>query len=53
MGFSSLSNTPIIKKIDKVKNLIIDWQVTLVDDEGKPAVKVDDLGDHDSEDNVA
>nr|GEW96020.1 hypothetical protein [Tanacetum cinerariifolium] len=49
----SLSTTPIVKKTDKIEKLIIDGQVTLVDDEGKPVEKVDYLGDHDSEDDVA
>ncbi|GJY00875.1 hypothetical protein Tco_0359027 [Tanacetum coccineum] len=45
--------TSIIKKIDKIENLIIDERVTLVDDEGKPLKKVVYLGDYDSEDGVA
>nr|GEX05153.1 hypothetical protein [Tanacetum cinerariifolium]GEX16217.1 hypothetical protein [Tanacetum cinerariifolium]GEX97762.1 hypothetical protein [Tanacetum cinerariifolium] len=53
VGFSSLSTTPIVEKIDKIEKLIIDGQLTLVDDEGKPIEKVDYLGDHDSEDEVA
>ncbi|GJW78360.1 hypothetical protein Tco_0140042 [Tanacetum coccineum] len=32
---SSTSTTPIVAKIDKMKRLIIDGKVTLVDDEGK------------------
>ncbi|GJS43860.1 hypothetical protein Tco_0812807 [Tanacetum coccineum] len=35
------------------KRLIIDGKVILVDDEGKPLTKVDSLGDHDSENEVA
>ncbi|GJV24134.1 hypothetical protein Tco_1376829 [Tanacetum coccineum] len=39
--------------IDKIiKRLIIDEEVTLVDDEGKPLENVDSSGDHDSEDEV-
>ncbi|GKG14143.1 hypothetical protein Tco_0353743, partial [Tanacetum coccineum] len=47
------STTPIIDKIDKIENLIIDGKVTLVDDEGKPLEKVDYSGYYDSEDEVA
>nr|GEV77026.1 hypothetical protein [Tanacetum cinerariifolium] len=47
------STTPVIEKIDKIENLIIDEKVTLVDDEGKPLEKVDYSGDYDSEDGVA
>ncbi|GJV77736.1 hypothetical protein Tco_1509320 [Tanacetum coccineum] len=50
---SSPSTTPIIEKIDKIKKLIIDGKVTLVDDKGKPLEKVDYSGDYDSEDEVA
>ncbi|GJY75825.1 putative reverse transcriptase domain-containing protein [Tanacetum coccineum] len=50
---SSTSTTPIVEKIDKIKRLIIDGKVTLVDDECKPLAKVDSSGDHDSEDEVA
>ncbi|GKD60006.1 hypothetical protein Tco_1297515, partial [Tanacetum coccineum] len=53
VGSSSLSTTPIVEKIDKIKKLIIDGQVTLVDDDGKPIEKVEYLGDHDGEDDVA
>ncbi|GKC00127.1 putative reverse transcriptase domain-containing protein [Tanacetum coccineum] len=53
VGSSSHNTTHIAEKIDKIKKLIIDWQVTLVDDEGKPVEKVDYSGDHDSEDEVA
>ncbi|GKB04206.1 ribonuclease H-like domain, reverse transcriptase, RNA-dependent DNA polymerase [Tanacetum coccineum] len=41
--------TPIIEKINKIENLIIDERAILVDNEGKPLSKVDD----DSEDEVA
>ncbi|GJV83329.1 hypothetical protein Tco_1523227 [Tanacetum coccineum] len=50
---NSPSTTPIIEKIDKIKKLIIDGKVTLVDDEGKPLEKVFSSGDYDSEDEVA
>ncbi|GKB48743.1 hypothetical protein Tco_0899496 [Tanacetum coccineum] len=52
VGSSSLSTTHIVEKIDKIEKLIIDGQVTLVDDEDKPMEKVDYLGDHDSEDEM-
>nr|GEV23895.1 hypothetical protein [Tanacetum cinerariifolium] len=45
---SSPGTTLIIEKIDKIKKLIIDRKVTLVDDEGKPLEKVVSLGDYDS-----
>ncbi|GJZ65495.1 beta-caryophyllene synthase [Tanacetum coccineum] len=51
--FSSTSITSIVEKIDKIKRIIIDGKLTLVDDEGKPLAKVDCSGDHDSEDEVA
>ncbi|GJT60019.1 hypothetical protein Tco_1003552 [Tanacetum coccineum] len=46
---SPSTTTPIIEKINKMKNLIIDGKAILVDNEGKPLSKVDD----DSEDEVA
>nr|GEX33703.1 hypothetical protein [Tanacetum cinerariifolium] len=49
---SSTSTTPIVDKIGKLKKLIIDGKVTLMDDDGKPLKKVDYPGDHDSEDEV-
>ncbi|GJV68755.1 hypothetical protein Tco_1484264 [Tanacetum coccineum] len=49
---NSTSTTPIVEKIDKLKRLIIDGKLTLVDDEGKPLEKVDYSGDHDGEDKV-
>nr|GEY33301.1 hypothetical protein [Tanacetum cinerariifolium] len=52
VGSSSISTTPIVKKIDKLERLIIDEKLTLVDDEGKPLEKVDYPGDRDSEDEV-
>ncbi|GJS50020.1 putative reverse transcriptase domain-containing protein [Tanacetum coccineum] len=39
---SSPSTTPIIEKIDKIENLIIDGKVTFMDDEGKPLEKVEE-----------
>ncbi|GJZ05077.1 putative reverse transcriptase domain-containing protein [Tanacetum coccineum] len=50
---SSPSTTPIVEKIDKIKKLITDGKVTLVDDEGKPLRRVVFLSDYDSEDEVA
>ncbi|GKA05566.1 hypothetical protein Tco_0684686 [Tanacetum coccineum] len=52
VGSSSLSTTPIVEKVDKIEKLIIDGQVTLVDDEGKLVEKFDYLGDHDSKDEM-
>ncbi|GJZ21241.1 hypothetical protein Tco_0558280, partial [Tanacetum coccineum] len=49
---SSTSNTSIVDKIGKLKKLIVDGKVTLVDDDGKPLKKVNYLGDHDSEHEV-
>ncbi|GJU11469.1 hypothetical protein Tco_1133865 [Tanacetum coccineum] len=49
----STRTTPIDVKIDRMERLIIDGNVTLVDDEGKPLKKVDSSGDYDSEDEVA
>nr|GEW00275.1 hypothetical protein [Tanacetum cinerariifolium] len=49
---SSTSTTPIVEKINKIKILIIDGKITLVDDEGKPLEKVDYSDDNDSEDEV-
>ncbi|GKB39583.1 hypothetical protein Tco_0884525 [Tanacetum coccineum] len=49
---SCTSTTPIVNKIRKLKKLIIDGKVTLVDDDAKPLKKVDYLGDHDSEDEI-
>nr|GEX45293.1 disease resistance response protein 206-like [Tanacetum cinerariifolium] len=50
VDFSSPSTTPIIEKIDKIENLIIDEKVTLVDDERKTLEIVIFSGDYDSED---
>ncbi|GKC80452.1 hypothetical protein Tco_1131226 [Tanacetum coccineum] len=49
---SSTCNTPIIDKIEKFKNLLIDRQVILVDEACNPLKKVECLGDYDSEDEV-
>ncbi|GKB53941.1 hypothetical protein Tco_0904694 [Tanacetum coccineum] len=49
---SSTSTTPIVDKIGKLEKLIINGNVTLLDDDGKPLKKVDYPGDHDSEDEV-
>nr|GEW53772.1 hypothetical protein [Tanacetum cinerariifolium] len=49
---SSTSTIPNVDKIGKLKKLIIDGKVSLVDDEGKPLKKVDYPGDRDSEDEV-
>ncbi|GKE09994.1 stigma-specific STIG1 family protein, partial [Tanacetum coccineum] len=46
---SSTSTTSIVDKIGKLKKLIVDGKVTLVDDDGKPLKKVNYPGDHDSE----
>ncbi|GJW90414.1 hypothetical protein Tco_0167967 [Tanacetum coccineum] len=50
---SSTSNTPIIDKIRKFENLLIDGQAILVDEAGNPLKKVEGSGDYDSEDEVA
>nr|GEX06289.1 hypothetical protein [Tanacetum cinerariifolium] len=50
---SSTSNTPLVEKINKIKRLIIEANVTFVDNKGKPLANVDFSGDHDSEDEVA
>ncbi|GJW05303.1 ribonuclease H-like domain, reverse transcriptase, RNA-dependent DNA polymerase [Tanacetum coccineum] len=50
---SSTGTTPIMDKIGKFEDLIIDGQATLVDEAGNPLEKVDYPGDHDSEDVVA
>nr|GEU95622.1 hypothetical protein [Tanacetum cinerariifolium] len=47
------STTPIIEKIDKIERLIIDGTATFVDDEGKRLTRVNSLGNHDREDEVA
>ncbi|GJW17682.1 RNA-directed DNA polymerase [Tanacetum coccineum] len=45
--------TPIMDKIWKFENLVIDGQAILVDEAGNPLKKVEYPGDHDSEDEVA
>ncbi|GKA77967.1 copia protein [Tanacetum coccineum] len=50
---SSTSNTPIIDKIRKFEDLLIDGKAILVDEAGNPLKKVECLGDYDSEDEVA
>nr|GEU60407.1 hypothetical protein [Tanacetum cinerariifolium] len=48
----STSTTPIIGNIDKLKRLIIDGKLTLVDNKGKRLENIDYPGDHDSDDEV-
>ncbi|GJT81856.1 putative ribonuclease H-like domain-containing protein [Tanacetum coccineum] len=50
---SSTSNTPIIDKIRKFQDLLIDGQAILVDEAGVPLKKVECPSDYDSEDEVA
>ncbi|GJQ93719.1 retrotransposon protein, putative, ty1-copia subclass [Tanacetum coccineum] len=50
---SSSSNTPIVDKIEKFKDLLISRQVILVDEAGNPLKKVECPGEYDSEDEVA
>ncbi|GJS13057.1 RNA-directed DNA polymerase, eukaryota, reverse transcriptase zinc-binding domain protein [Tanacetum coccineum] len=50
---NSIGTTPIMDKIGKFENLVIDGQAIIVDKAGNPLKKVDYLGDHDSEDEVA
>nr|GFA48663.1 hypothetical protein [Tanacetum cinerariifolium] len=47
------STTPIMDKIGKFEDLIIDGQATRVDEAGNPLKTVEYPGDHDSEDEVA
>ncbi|GJW15582.1 ribonuclease H-like domain, reverse transcriptase, RNA-dependent DNA polymerase [Tanacetum coccineum] len=47
------STTPIMDKIEKFENLIIDGQAILVDEAGNPLKKAVYSGDHESEDEVA
>ncbi|GJV77350.1 hypothetical protein Tco_1508934 [Tanacetum coccineum] len=49
---SSPSTTLVIKKTNKIEQLIIEGKVTLVDDDGKPLEKVSSSCDYDSEDEV-
>ncbi|GJV87681.1 hypothetical protein Tco_1531619 [Tanacetum coccineum] len=51
-AIEEMCNISIVQKIDKLKKLIIDGKITLVDDEGKPMKKIDYSSDHDSEDEV-
>ncbi|GJU58809.1 retrotransposon protein, putative, ty1-copia subclass [Tanacetum coccineum] len=50
---SITGTTPVMDKIGKFENLVIDGQVILVDETGNPLKKVEYPGDHDSEDEVA
>ncbi|GKD46090.1 RNA-directed DNA polymerase, eukaryota, reverse transcriptase zinc-binding domain protein [Tanacetum coccineum] len=50
---SSTSYTPIIDKIGKFEDLLIDGQAILVDEADNPLMKVECPGDYDSEDEVA
>nr|GEW04534.1 hypothetical protein [Tanacetum cinerariifolium] len=50
---NSIGTTPIMDKIKKFENLVIGGQAILVDKDGNPLKKVEYLGDHDSEDEVA
>ncbi|GJW97093.1 hypothetical protein Tco_1495155 [Tanacetum coccineum] len=50
---SSTTNTPIIDKIEKLEDLLIDGQAILVDEVDNPLKKVECPGDYDSEDEVA
>ncbi|GJX55613.1 ribonuclease H-like domain-containing protein [Tanacetum coccineum] len=46
------SYTPLVEKINMIKQQLLEGKGVLVDDDGKPLKKVDYLGDHDSEDEV-
>nr|GEW79179.1 hypothetical protein [Tanacetum cinerariifolium] len=50
---SSTSTTPIMDKIEKFKNVIINGKAILMDEAGNPLKKVECPGDHDSKDEVA
>nr|GEY71066.1 hypothetical protein [Tanacetum cinerariifolium] len=50
---SSTSTTPMVEKIAKMKRLVIEGRVALVDNEGKHLKKVNSMIDHDSQDEVA
>ncbi|GKE07121.1 hypothetical protein Tco_1399139 [Tanacetum coccineum] len=50
---NSIGTTPIMDKIRKFENLVIDGQAVLVDKDGNPLKKVEYPCDHDSEDDVA
>ncbi|GJT03446.1 hypothetical protein Tco_0824615 [Tanacetum coccineum] len=47
-----ISTTPIVEKIRKLEQLIIEGKVSLVDDAGKSLKRVDYPGDHNSDDEV-
>nr|GEU90069.1 hypothetical protein [Tanacetum cinerariifolium] len=49
----STTNTPIIDKIEKFEDLLIEGQDILMDEAGNPLKKVECLGDYDSEDEFA
>ncbi|GKC00019.1 hypothetical protein Tco_0986155 [Tanacetum coccineum] len=49
---SSISTAPVMEKIRKLEQLIIDGKGTLVDDDGKPLKMVDFPVDHDSDDEI-
>ncbi|GJV49039.1 hypothetical protein Tco_1439251 [Tanacetum coccineum] len=49
---SSTSTTPIMDKIRKFENIVINGQAILVDEAGNPLKKLEYPGDHDSEDEV-
>nr|GEU68367.1 hypothetical protein [Tanacetum cinerariifolium] len=46
------SSTPLVEKIYRFKQQLMDGKCVLMDEDGKPVEKVDYLGDHDSEDEV-
>ncbi|GKE42879.1 hypothetical protein Tco_1470163, partial [Tanacetum coccineum] len=50
---SSTGTNPIMDKIEKFENLVINGQAILLDEAGNPLKKVEYLDDHDSEDEVA
>nr|GEW36119.1 hypothetical protein [Tanacetum cinerariifolium] len=49
---SNLNPFDVLNSVENDVDLVIDEEITLVDDEGKPMKKVDYSGDHDSEDEV-
>nr|GEV79325.1 putative reverse transcriptase domain-containing protein [Tanacetum cinerariifolium] len=53
MDASSPSTTHVIEKIDKIRKLVIEGKVTLVENDGKPLEKVASLCDYYSKDKVA
>ncbi|GKD82535.1 hypothetical protein Tco_1349374, partial [Tanacetum coccineum] len=50
---SSTGTNPIMDKIEKFENLVINGQAILLDEAGNPLKKVEYLDDHDSKDEVA